>query len=192
MYRLLAAFILFAAFISCSKSDDTSTPPVVIPDHIEGEVTEVTLTPIDINTPDKGQFLISSNGTSYKVTFNAADQAASNAFLVFETDTILTDSSREYTNLGKDAISYNPVKSNLLSIFFNDGKKITGSFDLNTSFGGVFGEALIAQWRSAGDPSRPTQKAKDDLMNLVMRYADKDGPGPETGRQYLVVTVTKR
>ena len=192
MYRLLAAFIVSVTFISCSKNEDSSTPPVVIPDNIEGMITEFKLTPVDINTPGKGEFFISANNTSYKVDFDAADQSASNAFLVFESDTILTDESREYTNLGKDAIAYNPVKDNLVSLFFNDGKKVTGLFDLNTSFGGTFGETVIGQWRDAGDPTKPTQKAKDDLMNLVKRYADKDGPGPETIRQYLIVNVTKR
>jgi len=192
MYRLPVAFLAFVAFISCSKSESSPPPVVVIPDNIEGVITEMKLTPADINTPDKGEFFISSSNTSYKVTFNAADQSASNAFLVFETDSILTDSSREYTNLGKDAIAYNPVKTNRVSVFFNDGKKVTGSFNVTTSFGGVFGEALISQWRDAGNPTKPTQKAKDDLSNLVKRYADKDGPGPETVRQYLVVTVAKR
>lgn len=190
MYRLPVALAVSLIFISCAKSGSSSNP-LVIPDNIEGVITELKLTPVDLNTPGKGEFFITSN-VNYKVEFDAADQSASNAFLIFETDTILTDQSREYTNLGKDAVSYNPVKENLVTIFFNDGKKITGSFDANTSFGGVFGEAVISQWRDTNDPSKPTQKAKDDLMNLVKRYADKDGPGPETVRQYLVVTVTKR
>jgi hypothetical protein len=192
MYRLPVVFVLCVVFISCSKSGSSSNPSVVIPDNLEGVISEISLTPKDLNTPDKGDFFISSGTTNYKVTFNAADQSSSNAFLVFENDTILTDQSREYANLGKDVISYNPVKENLVTIFFNDGKKVTGSFDLNTSFGGVFGEAVISQWRDPNDPSKPTQKAKDDLMNLVKRYADKDGPGPETARQYLIVTVAKR
>jgi hypothetical protein len=192
MYRFFVLFLLLGAFISCSKKDGGSTTPVVIPDIIDGVITEFNLTPLDINTPDKGTFFISANNTIYKVDFNAAAQPASNARLIFESDTILTDQSREFANLGKDAIAYNPVADNLISIFFDDGRKVTGSFNVNTSFGGIFGEALISQWRDPSDPAKPTQKAKDDIINLVHRYSDKDGPGPETAPQYLFVKVSKR
>jgi hypothetical protein len=192
MYRFLVLFLVLSAVISCSKNEEVSSTPVVIPNVIDGAITEFNVTPLDINTPDKGTFFISANNTNYRVDFNAAAQAASNARLIFESDTILTDQSREFANLGKDAIAYNPVAENLISIFFDDGRKITGLFDFNTSFGGVFGEALISQWRDPSDPSKPTQKAKDDIINLVQRYSDKDGPGPETAPQYLFVKVSKR
>ena len=123
--------------------------------------------------------------------FNAAAESASNAYLVFASDTILIDQSREFTNLGKDAIAYTPVAVNQITIFFHDGRKITGSFNSNTSFGGVFGEVLIRQWRESNDPAKPTQKAKDDIIKLIHRYADKDGPGPEIAPQYLFATVSK-
>ena len=191
MYRLLVLFWVFSTFISCSKNEDGSSIPVVIPDNIDGVITEFTVAPLDINTPDKGTFFISANNTRYKVDFDATAEPSSNAILIFESDTILTDQSREFANLGPDAVAYNPVAENLISIFFHDGRKITGSFNSNTSFGGVFGAALISQWRDPGDPAKPTQKAKDDIINLVQRYSDKDGPGPETTRQYLFVKVSK-
>src|SRR5688572_25176816 len=191
MYRFLMLFVVVSTFISCSKNETGPPPPVVIPAIIDGAITEFNLTPLDITTPNKGTFLISANNTNYKVDFDAAAQASSNAILIFESDTILTDQSREFANLGKDAITYNPVAENLISIFFDDGRKVTGSFNLNTSFGGVFGEATISQWRDPVDPAKPTQKAKDDIINLVERYSDKDGPGPETTPQYLFVKVSK-
>ena len=191
MFRFLMLFLVPGIFISCSKNEEGPSTPVVIPDIIDGIVTEFNVTPLDINTPDKGTFFIYAN-TNYRVDFNAADQNASNAILIFESDTILTDESREFANLGKDAIAYNPVAENRISILFHDGRKIKGSFNFNTSFGGVFGETLISQWRDPGDPARPTQKAKDDLINLVQRYRDKDGPGPETALQYLFAKVSRR
>jgi len=194
MHRFLVFFLLLGTFISCSKNEEVPPTPVVIPDFIEGVITEFNVTPLDINTPDKGTFFIftSANNTNYKVDFNAALEPVSNAILIFESDTILTDQSREFANLGKDVIAYNPVAENLISIFFQDGRKITGTFNLNTTFGGVFGEALLSQWRDPSDPAKPTQKAKDDIINLVHRYSDQDGPGPETSRQYLFVKVIKR
>jgi len=192
MCRLLLFLLVFSTFISCSKNEGGSLPPVVIPDVVEGTITEFNVTPLDINTPDKGEFLIAVNNTVYKVDFNAAAQSASNATITFASDTILTDESREFANFGKDAIAYNPVAENQILILFNDGKKVNGSFNLNTSFGGVFGEALISQWRDPGDPAKPTQKAKNDIINLVQRYSDLDGPGPETTRQYLIAKVTKK
>jgi len=191
MHRLLALFLVLSTFISCSKNEGSLTPEV-IPASLDGVLTDFNLTPLDINTPDKGSFFISANNTNYRVDFDAAAQVASNAIIKFVTDTILIDQSREFTNLGKDAISYNPVAPNIITIFFNDGNKIIGSVDLNSSFGGVFGETLISQWRDPADPAKPNQKAKDDIIHLVHRYADKDGPGPGITPQYLFVTVSKR
>ena len=191
MYRLLVLFWVVTTFISCSKNEDGSLPPDVIPDIIDGVVTEFNVTPIDINTPDKGTFFIDAISARYRVDFDAAAQAASNAILLFENDTILTDDSREFGNFGNDAVAYYPVKGNQISITFNDGRSIDGLFDINTSFGGVFGAALISQWRTSGDPAKPNQKAKDDIINLVQRYSDRDGPGPETAPQYLFVKVSK-
>ncbi|HEY6976907.1 MAG TPA: hypothetical protein VH396_11510 [Chitinophagaceae bacterium] len=193
MRWLVALSLVLSTFISCSKDDEMSSPPpVVIPDRINGFITEFTVTPIDINTPDKGTFFISANNTIYKVDFNAVAKSESNAILIFDSDTILTDRSREFTNLGKDAVAYNPVAANEVLVELNDGRKIDGLFDSYTSFGGVFGEDLISQWRDPNDPAKPTQKAKDDIINLVHRYGDKDGPGPTTEPQYLFVTITKR
>jgi len=191
MYRLFVFFLLVSTFISCSKNEDGPLPPDVIPDIIEGVITEFNVTPVDINTPDKGTFFIAVNSTRYKVDFDAAAQSASNATLIFETDTILTDQSREFANLGPDAIAYYPVAENEITVSFHDGRRVKGLFDLNTSFGGVFGAALISQWRDPNDPTKPTQKAKDDIINLVQRYSDRDGPGPETAPQYLFVRVSK-
>lgn len=190
-HRFLVLFLALSTFISCSKNEVASLPPDVIPDIIDGVITEFNLTPVDINTPDKGEFFISANSTRYKVDFDAAAQSASNAILIFESDTILTDQSREFANLGPDAIAYYPVAENEITVSFNDGRRVKGLFDLNTSFGGAFGAALISQWRTPGDPTKPTQKAKDDIINLVQRYSDKDGPGPETAPQYLFVKVSK-
>ena len=191
MGRLPVLLMMFGTFISCSKNHEGSPTPDIIPDIIEGVITEFNVTPIDINTPDKGTFFISANNSKYQVDFTAADQPGSNAILRFASDTILNDQSREFTNLGKDAIAYNPLKENDISILFHDGRRVTGTFDLNTSFGGVFGEALITQWRTPGDPAKPTQKAKDDIIKFVHRYADKDGPGPQTSPLYLSVKVSK-
>lgn len=192
MYRYLLLFLVISTFISCSKKEEVPPAPVVIPDVINGVITEFNVTPLNITTPDKGTFLISANNTIYQVDFDVAAESESNAILIFESDTILTDQSREFANLGKDAIAYNPVAANQVTIFFDDGRKLNGSFDFNTSFGGVFGEQLISQWRDSGDPAKPTQRAKDDIIHLVQRYADKDGPGPETTRQHLSVKILKR
>ena len=192
MYRFLILFIFLVSIISCSKDEGSTPPPDQIPDIINGVVTEFKLSPIDINTPDKGTFLISANNTIYEVDFNAVAESESNAILLFDNDTILTDQSREIGNLGRDAVAYNPVRENEILIQFNDSRKIDGLFTSYTSFGGVFGEALISQWRTPNDPSKPTQKAKDDIINLVQRYSDKDGAGPETKPLPLFVTVSKR
>jgi hypothetical protein len=193
MDRFLLLFVVLSTFISCSKDEEGPPPTPVIPDIINGVITEFNVTPIDINTPDKGTFLVFSNNTYYKVDFNAvAAETESNAILLFDSDSILTDQSREIANLGKDAVAYSPVADNFILIEFNDGRKINGLFNSYTTFGGVFGEQLISQWREPNDPAKPTQKAKDDIMNLVQRYSDKDGPGPETSPQYLFVTVSKK
>lgn len=190
MYRLLVLLFVLNALISCSKNEAGPTPPVVIPDIINGVINEINLTPSNITTPDKGLLLISANNTIYRVVFDATDQPQSNAILYFESDTILTDDSREFANFGKDAIAYNPVAENEITINFKDGRKISGMFDPYTSFGGVFGEQLISQWRDPGDPAKPNQKAKDDIRNLIRRYSDKDGPGTDITPVYLSVTVS--
>jgi len=175
--------------ISCSNDPVDPPPPPVIPSAINGFVTEMGLTPLDLNTPDKGSFYIFDYNVRYQVVFNATTNAAANAVLAFNTDTILNDLSREFTNLGTEAIAYNPVAPNQIILTFNDGRKVTGFFDSNTSFCGVFGAAVIAQWRDPADPSKPTQKAKDDIINLVHRYKDKDGPGPDISPQYLFAEI---
>ena len=110
MYRFLILFIFLVSIISCSKDEGGTPPPDQIPDIINGVVTEFKLSPIDINTPDKGTFLISGNNTIYQVDFNAVAESESNAILLFDNDTILTDQSREIGNLGRDAVAYNPVR----------------------------------------------------------------------------------
>ena len=189
MYRFLILFSVLTTIISCSKDEGGAPGPAVIPGIIDGTVTELSLAPIDLNTPDKGGFYILANNTRYEVTFNAVANAASNAIVEFATDTILYDLSREFTNLGNDAIAYNPVNSNIVRVLFTDGRKVTGYFDPNSSFGAVVGSAVISQWRDPGDPTKPTQKAKDDIINLVHRYTDKDGPGPESGPQYVFAEI---
>ena len=191
--RHLPVLLLFlSALISCSKKEEAPpNPPVVIPDVINGVINEVNVTPVDITTPDKGSFLISSGNITYEVEFNATDDAQSNAILAFQSDTILTDRSRQFTNVGKDAVVYNPVAQNQMMIIFKDGKKISGVFDPTTTFGGVFGEQLISQWRTSNDPAKPNEKAKDDIRNFVQRYSDKDGPGSGNTPVYLLVTVSK-
>lgn len=191
MRLLLVLLLVLNVLISCSKNEAGPTPPVVIPDIIYGVINEINVTPSDITTPDKGSLFISANNTIYKVEFNATDSSQSNATLFFASDTILTNDSREFANLGKDAVAYNPVADNEITISFKDGRKISGLFDLVTSFGGVFGEQLISQWREPNDPAKPNQKAKDDIRNFVRRYADKDGSGSGITPVYLSVTVTK-
>ena len=191
MCRFIVLLLLINALISCSKKKEELNPPVVIPDVINGAINEIKVTPLDITTPDKGSLLISMNNTNYKVDFNATDEAQSNATLLFESDTILTDESREFASFGKDAVAYRPVGENEITINFKDGRKISGLFDPITSFGGVFGEQLISQWRTSNDPAKPNEKAKDDIRNFVQRYSDRDGPGSGSTPVYLSVTVSK-
>jgi hypothetical protein len=159
---------------------------------INGPILEVKVTPLNITTPDKGSLLISMNNTVYKVEFNATAQSQSNATLSFATDTILRDVSREFANLGKDAVAYNPVGPNEITVRFNDGRKVFGRFNDYTSFGGDFGQALISTWRDPNDPAKPNQKAKDDISKFVKLYSDIDGPGPGTSPVYLLVQISKQ
>jgi hypothetical protein len=128
------------------------------------------------------------------VEFNAVPQAQSNATLRFATDTIIRDESREFANLGKDAVAYNPVGPNEITIEFavGSGKRIFGTFTPGSSFGGTFGEALISTWREPGDPTKPNQKAKTDISNFVKLYADNNGSAPGITPIYLFVEVTKQ
>src|SRR5215218_604298 len=191
MHRFLVFLLLITALISCSKKEEQrSLPPAVIPDIVSGSIYEFNVTPLDITTPDKGYLVILMNDVMYKVAFNATDSAQSNAVLYFASDSILTNDSREFSNRGRDAIAYYPVAENELEILFKDGRKVVGRFDANTSFGGTFGEQLIAQWRDPADPAKPTQKAKDDIQNFIHRYADKNGPDVGTTPVYLSVTVS--
>ena len=189
MSRLLIFVLIITTTLSCSKNDKT-LPPAVIPGMIDGVIVEINVTPINITTPDKGSLLISMNNTVYKVDFNAVPQAQSNATLFFASDTILTDDSREFANLGKDMIAYNPLSGNEVTIRFTDGRKIFGWFWLGTSFGGEFGENLISTWRTPGDPAKPNQKAKDDLSYFVKLYRDNNGPAPGITSVYLFVEVS--
>ncbi len=91
MYRYLLLFLVISTFISCSKKEEVPPAPVVIPDVINGVITEFNVTPLNITTPDKGTFLISANNTIYQVDFDVAAESESNAILIFESDTILTD-----------------------------------------------------------------------------------------------------
>ena len=77
MHRFLMLFLVLSSFISCSKDDEAPPPAPVIPDIINGVVTEFNVTPIDITTPDKGEFLIFMNGVFYKVDFNAVAESES-------------------------------------------------------------------------------------------------------------------
>src|SRR5215213_2780347 len=144
MSRLILFLFVLTASISCSKTNKP-LPPVVIPDLIQGVLVEINVTPTNITTPNQGSLLISMQNTIYKVNFNAVPQAQSNATLSFDTDTILRDDSREFAQLPKDVVAYHPVGPNELTIRFTDGRKVFGWFDPNTTFGGVFGEQLIAQ-----------------------------------------------
>lgn len=191
MYRLICV-VLLSGLLSCSKDDDAPLPPEEIPNLLNGDVTTITVEPIDISTPDKANFLINVQNVLYKVTFNAVEQSASNATIVFATDSILSEFSREFADLGDDVLAYNPLKPNDITIAFTDGRKVFGQFTVGTSFGGTFGRDLIAQWRTPNDPSKPNNKAKTDLMNFVKLYEDKDGAGPETDPIYLSVTIKKQ
>jgi hypothetical protein len=182
--------LLTTTLTSCSK-DEASTPPVVIPDVINGVALEIFVTPTNITTPNTGVMSVNMMNTIYKVEFNAVAQSQANAVLSFETDTILIDQSREFANLGKDNVGYNPVGANELLIRFNDGRKVSAVFGPGTSFGGAFGENLISQWRDPADPAKPTQKAKDDIRNFVGLYSDMNGAAPGITPIYLSVTVTK-
>jgi hypothetical protein len=190
--RLFYIFlIVISALISCSKKEGVTTnPPITIPTKIEGLITELNVTPINITTPDKGSFVIFSNNTLYNVEFDAVEQSQSNADLLFGSDTLLIDESREFANFGNDIVAYNPLGINEIKINFKDGRKLTGTFDLSASFSGIFGEQLISQWRTVGDPGKPNQKAKDDLIGFIHRYADKDGPGPNSSPTSVFVEVS--
>ena len=190
MLRIIVFAFVLIGFMSCSKSNK-SLPDAPIPDVINGIVIGFSATPTNIITPGRTSIVISMNNTRYTVALNAVSQAQSNALVLFATDTVLVDESREFANLGKDVVSYNPVSANEITIRLNDGRKIFGYFDLNTDFGGEFGEALISTWRNPTDPSKPTQKAKDDLRNFLARYSDADGPGPGISPTYFFVEVSK-
>lgn len=192
MYRFLVAVFFLCCLWSCSKDNGyPMPPPSVIPADLQGGITEFTLAPLDINTPDKGSFEVFANNTLYQVDFDAVPEASSNATISFRSDTILTDLSREFANVGPDAVAYFPVAINQVVVYFKDGRKVTGFFNGNSSFGGIFGAALISQWRTPNDPTKPNQKAMDDLIHLVERYADADGPGSGTSPQFLSATVSK-
>ena len=191
MDRLITISVLALSFFSCSK-DDVSVTPTPIPNIIEGIVTEFRVTPTDINTPNKASFLISLNNTIYKVDLDAVPQSQSNTELLFATDTVLIDESREVGDFGKDEVAYNPLRENTVFVIFNDGRKVTGMFQPFTVFRGVFGESLIAQWRETNDPAKPNQKAMNDLAAFMRRYKDKDGPGNGTEPTYILATVSKQ
>lgn len=90
--------------------------PAPIPGIIDGIITEFSVTPKDITTPDKAFFLISLNSTVYKVDIDAVAQSQSNAELLFASDTVLVKDSREIGNFGKDEVAYNPVKENTIFV----------------------------------------------------------------------------
>jgi hypothetical protein len=182
--------LLFVLAVSCKKNDDND-PQFVIPPLIQGSVKEFNVDPIDINTPDKGTMLVSMTGSIYKVEFNAAPQASANAVLSFQMDTLLTDDSREYANFGNDFVAWQFVRDNQVEVTLNDGRRVSAFFDFTSSFGGTFGESLISQWRTPGDPTKPNQKAKDDLRKFVRLYDDKDDDGPGTDPIYLSVQISK-
>ena len=190
MGRFFVLALVVLALSSCSESSK-DLPVAPIPDVINGAVISFTATPSNITTPDKTSFVVSMHSTRYTVTLDAVPQSQSNALVLFATDTVLVDESREFANLGKDAVSYNPVFPNEISIRFNDGRKVFAYFDFNTDFGGTFGETLISTWRVPNDPAKPNQKARDDLKNFLRRYSDADGPGPGISPTYFVVDVTK-
>ena len=191
MIRQIVFLLVLTSLVSCSDKDN-GQPPVVIPDMINGPILEINVTPLNITTPDRGSLLISMNNTIYKVEFNAVMQSQSNATLSFASDTILRDVSREFANLGVNAIAYNPVGPNEITIRFNDGRKIFGWFDDYSSFGGDFGQTLISTWRDPNDPAKPNQKAKDDISKFVKLYSDADGSGPGITPVYLLVQVSKQ
>jgi hypothetical protein len=192
MSRFVVFLLLVTSILtSCSKDDSSTPPPVVIPDIISGVALEIFVTPTNITTPNKGVMSVNMSNIIYKVEFNAVAQSQSNAVLLFVKDTILIDQSREFANLGKDAIAYNPLAPNEVQIKFYDGRKVFAVFGPGTSFGGEFGETLIAQWREPADPAKPTKKAKDDISNFVKLYADMNGAAPGITPVYLAVTVTK-
>ena len=190
MFKFFILAFIVLGLNSCSKSDN-NVPVATIPDEISGFVVSFRATPSNITTPDKSFFVVSMQNTRYTVTLNAVPQSQSNASVLFATDTVLVDESREFANLGKDVVAYNPVFGNEITIRFNDGRKIFAHFDLNTDFGGTFGEALISTWRVPNDPAKPNQKARDDLKNFLLRYMDADGPGPGISPTYFVVDVAK-
>src|SRR5215210_1055992 len=101
MYRFVVLVLMLSTFISCSKNENMPLPPEVIPASLDGVITEFNLTPLNVDTLDKGSFFIFANNTNYRVDFDVASQAASNAVIRFVNDTILMDESREFANLGK-------------------------------------------------------------------------------------------
>jgi hypothetical protein len=191
MFRIIVLLFVLTTIVSCSNKDN-GQPPVVIPDNINGPISEVMVTPVNITTPDKGSLVISMNNVNYKVEFNAVAQSQSNATLSFVSDTIIRDDSRAFANLGVDVVAYNPVGPNEITIRFTNGNIIFGWFDGHSSFGGTFGQALISTWATPGDPAKPNQKAKSDISKFVGLYKDSDGPGPTVTPIYLLVQVSKQ
>lgn len=191
MHRLLFVLVALITLISCSKNnDDNDNPPIEIPDIITGFATEFSVIPQDLTTPKTGVLLVAMNNTFYKVEFAAVPQSQHNAEIVFLSDSILTADSREFANFGQDIVAYTPVHENELELIFTDGRKVTAIFDNNTFFAGTFGQTTISLWRDGTDPLKPNQKAKDDIAELMRRYSDADGAGPETTPTYLSVKVS--
>lgn len=191
MYRSVLVFVCASVLASCSKNE-TEIPVTPIPDIIQGQIREIDVDPIDINTPDKATMVISMNDALYKVQFNVTTEQLSNATLFLASDTILVDESREFGNFGQDIVSYNPVGANeMIFDFPAGGKKIEGIFNFNTSFGGEFGKDQIAQWREANVPNKPNQKAKDDIRNFIRKYMDSNGAEPGIRPLFLSVSVSR-
>ena len=191
MFRLVVFQFVLIILTGCSKNKN-ALPAAVIPNIIYGVVLELNVAPTNITTPDKASVRISQNNTIYKVDFNAVPQAQSNATITFETDSILTPDSREFASLGNGVIAYNPVAPNELIIRFTDGRKVTGFFNIGSSFGGEFGATLISQWRDPADPAKPTQKARNDIRNLIGLYEDSNGSAPGITPIYLSVHVSNQ
>lgn len=191
MRKIVIVFISWVALLSCKKD---STPPTVtpVPDIIRGQVREIEVVPVDVNTPGQGSMVVQMNDALYKVQFNVTAQAQSNASLYFANDTLLADESREYGNFGQDVVAYSPLRENEILIEFSQGtKRIEGSVSFYTGFVGVFGRNQISQWRESNDPSKPNAMAREDIRNFISRYMDSNGDEAGMSPLYLSVSVAR-
>jgi hypothetical protein len=124
MYRLLLALLIVTTWSSCSRNNDDSNnnPPPTVPNIITGYVSEFSVDPVDMTTPEKATLLVSMNNTFYRVEIAPAAQSEHNATISFLSDSILTTDSREFANFGPDIAAYAQLRTRHCSLCAGTGK----------------------------------------------------------------------